>query len=352
MMRGADRHGSVEPPSWDSRGGGWFRHTLRRVFGDGENPLTWAVPLYSAWGIRVRLHVVFILMVVGQIVHSLWLDIGPLYTATGLGCLFLLVLLHEYGHCFTARRIGGDADEIVMWPLGGLAMCQVPDDWRAHLWTALGGPLVNVVLLPVLATAVYLATGEWSAVFFNPFRPELALGGFSASNSLVLWLVVAAWWLHYMNVVLLAFNLLVPMFPMDGGRILQASLWARSGYAASMRTACVVGLVAAVALFVVAAIGRETVLMAIALFGGLVCWFERRRLALVAGEESEFASSLRDEPPEEPSRADERRRQREAEEQAEVDRILAKISEQGMDSLTRAERKALQRATERKRTGG
>ena len=178
------------------------------------------------------------------------------------------------------------------------------------------------------------------------------LGGIRASSSLAAWALVTLWYLHYMNVVLLAFNLLVPMFPMDGGRILQAALWARSGYAASMRTACVAGLVTSVALFVVAAVGRETLLMAIASFGGLVCWFERRRLALVAGEEGEFAASLRDEPPEPPSRAEERRRQRQAEEQAEVDRILAKISRQGLESLTRAERKALRRATERRRSGG
>src|SRR5688572_18384834 len=85
-------------------GGGGFRAGLRRVFGDGENPLNWAFPLYTAWGIRVRLSVWFVLFAVFEMISSLPKDrIGFSFMAIGMGSLFLLVLLHEYGHCIACR---------------------------------------------------------------------------------------------------------------------------------------------------------------------------------------------------------------------------------------------------------
>src|SRR5204863_6917894 len=107
-----------------SRGGGGAGSVLRRIFGNGENPFEWAVPLYTAWGIRVRIHLVFVLMIIAELLLSFVKDaIGWQYKALGLGSLFVLVLLHEYGHCIACRRVGGTADQILMWPLGGLAYC-------------------------------------------------------------------------------------------------------------------------------------------------------------------------------------------------------------------------------------
>ena len=62
------------------------------------------------------------------------------------GLLFLSILLHEFGHCFAARSVDGDATEMLLWPLGGLAYCDVPHTPRANLITALGGPAVNLAL--------------------------------------------------------------------------------------------------------------------------------------------------------------------------------------------------------------
>src|SRR5688500_762571 len=69
--------------------------------------------------------------------------------------LFFIVLLHEFGHVLACRQVGGVANEIVLWPLGGVAMGRPPPRPGAELWTIVAGPLVNVVLWPVLTVAVW-----------------------------------------------------------------------------------------------------------------------------------------------------------------------------------------------------
>src|SRR6266705_2333873 len=63
--------------------------------------------------------------------------------------LFLIVMLHEYGHALACRQVGGTANQIVLWPLGGVAYVNPPPRPGATLWSIAAGPLVNVVLVPV-----------------------------------------------------------------------------------------------------------------------------------------------------------------------------------------------------------
>src|SRR5437868_14320571 len=65
--------------------------------------------------------------------------------------LFFIVMLHEYGHALACRQVGGRANQIVLWPLGGVAYVDPPPRPGATLWAIAAGPLVNVVLLPVLS---------------------------------------------------------------------------------------------------------------------------------------------------------------------------------------------------------
>src|SRR6266581_1461468 len=64
--------------------------------------------------------------------------------------LFLIVLLHEYGHALACRQVGGTANQIVLWPMGGVAYVNPPPRPGAMLWSIAAGPLVNVVFVPVL----------------------------------------------------------------------------------------------------------------------------------------------------------------------------------------------------------
>src|SRR5262249_44539324 len=141
-----------------------------------------------------------------------------------------------FGHCFAARWMGGDAEEILMWPLGGLAMTGAPNRPWPQLVTTLGGPLVNLIICVV---AAILGFAIWQRFQF-PFN--LFVAKFEVPQSLAesyVWYVSAVSW------GLFVFNML-PVFPMDGGRILQELLWFKLGYYKATLIACVVGMVGAV----------------------------------------------------------------------------------------------------------
>src|SRR5437588_8306621 len=61
--------------------------------------------------------------------------------------LFGLVLLHEFGHVLACRSVGGIANCIVLWPLGGIALVDPPARPGALLWSIVAGPLVNALLI-------------------------------------------------------------------------------------------------------------------------------------------------------------------------------------------------------------
>lgn len=333
---------------------GAMRRAMRRLFIDGDDFYSWSLPLMKVIGIRVRVHLFYVIYIAATLIWSLRQDsIGFVYAAMAMGTLFVLVLLHEFGHCLACRWVGGEADRILMWPLGGLASCRPPHRWTAALATTLAGPGVNLALVPVLGAAVFAVGGGWSEVVFNPFDPKkaLVLSPFRGHVQ------VLVWWAYYTNWLLLLFNMLLPMFPMDGGRVVQELLWPRVGYRRSMLIATNLGLFLAVPVGLFGLMGGSSVLFAIALFAGLHCYQERMRIRMldVDGPLSGYgyAGAVRADE-ESQRRAYERARrqqEREQKERAEVDRILSKIAREGMASLTRAERKTLQRETERKRQG-
>lgn len=57
--------------------------------------------------------------------------------------LFGIVTLHEFGHAFACRSVGGRADEILLWPFGGIAIADPPARPGATLWSIAAGPLVK-----------------------------------------------------------------------------------------------------------------------------------------------------------------------------------------------------------------
>jgi Zn-dependent protease len=67
--------------------------------------------------------------------------------------LFSIVLMHEFGHALACRQVGGTADQILLWPFGGVAYVNPPQRPGAMLWSIAAGPLVNVALFPLLLAA-------------------------------------------------------------------------------------------------------------------------------------------------------------------------------------------------------
>lgn len=133
------------------------------------------------------------------------------------GSLFGIVVLHEFGHALACRSVGGEAKHIVLWPLGGVAFVAPPARPGAVLWSIAAGPLVNVALIPV---------------FFGLYAVS---GGFPAwvQNYLLI--------MGSINTGLLVFNMM-PIYPLDGGQIVQAILWFFMGRAKSLRITAGIGL--------------------------------------------------------------------------------------------------------------
>lgn len=166
--------------------------------------------------------------------------------------LFLIVLLHEYGHALACRSVGGVADQIVLWPLGGVAYVNPPQRAGATLWSIAAGPLVNFVLAPVL-----WVLARMSRVLDAP--PAI-------SDPHALLRAV-----FFINLGLLIFNLL-PIYPLDGGQILRSLLWFVLGRAHSLMAAAVLGVLGAVAFLVFAVQSGSGWLGLLAVFILLNCW--------------------------------------------------------------------------------
>lgn len=171
--------------------------------------------------------------------------------------LFLIVLMHEFGHALACRQVGGTANQIMLWPLGGVAYVNPPQRPGATLWSIAAGPLVNVVLLPVLFAAVALSRSSgWANAMPDVYRLIRAV--------------------FFIDLSLLFFNLL-PIYPLDGGQILRSLLWFPLGRARSLMVATVLGLLGTAGLIGLALWLRSVWLGAIAIYMLMNCWAGLRR---------------------------------------------------------------------------
>jgi Zn-dependent protease len=163
--------------------------------------------------------------------------------------LFGIVLMHEFGHSLACRSVGGQANQIVLWPLGGVAYVSPPPRPGPTLWSIAAGPLVNVMLFPVLTALLWLSRSAAWPDDLSEF-------------------VKTIW---QTNLGLLIFNLL-PIFPLDGGQILRSLLWFVVGRAQSLMATSVIGFVGVAGLIGFAVLARSAWLGIIAVFILLNCW--------------------------------------------------------------------------------
>jgi Zn-dependent protease len=132
---------------------------------------------------------------------------------------FSSIVLHELGHAFAAMRNGIGITNIQLWIFGGMArMDREADGPATEFKVAVAGPLVTFAIVVAL-TAVGLA-----AVGATEFKHAVAI----ESDSGVSGVMAMIGWLASINLLVLLFNLL-PAFPMDGGRIVRAIAWWRTG---------------------------------------------------------------------------------------------------------------------------
>ncbi len=166
--------------------------------------------------------------------------------------LFLIVMMHEFGHALACRQVGGTSNRIVLWPLGGVAYVDPPPRPGATLWSIAAGPLVNVALIPILmGLGVLSRSMNWAETMPN------ADG-----------LLHAVW---IIDVSLLVFNML-PIYPLDGGQILRSLLWFVFGRARSLMAATIIGFIGVAGLIALAVWMQSAWLGILSAFILMNCW--------------------------------------------------------------------------------
>jgi Zn-dependent protease/CBS domain-containing protein len=226
-------------------------------------------------GIDIKVHFTFpLILLLGAFQWSNHGVPGAAFGALLMLALFLCVVLHELGHSLVAQRFGIHVREIVLLPIGGVAMLgKMPRKPIQELLIAIAGPLVNVVIAGGLI-AWLGASGQLS--LDGRELIELSKAG-PSTETLLQWLLAA-------NVSLVVFNLL-PAFPMDGGRILRAFLAMFLGFSRATRIAAGVGQMLALALGLFAIFNGQPLLALVAAFVFLGAGQER------AGEEARLLLS-------------------------------------------------------------
>ncbi len=167
------------------------------------------------FGISIEIHFTWLIilglilwMVTGDILPTEVPDASP-SELWGIGLLATLLffgslVLHELAHSVVANRLGADVSRITLFVFGGVSqMSREPDRPKTEFLIAIVGPLTSVVL-----------GGLFYALFY----------WLRAADAPRLWWV-ASQWVGRINLLLAAFNML-PAFPLDGGRVLRAALWA------------------------------------------------------------------------------------------------------------------------------
>ena len=216
--------------------------------------------LFRLFGIDVYLHWMWALVAFFEIQARSASYSSLAWNVAEYCSLFAIVLTHEFGHALACRSVGGRAERILLWPLGGVAYVQPPPRPGALLWSIAAGPLVNVVLLPPTMAAAFFVSRS-AGVSPDMAHYFTALAG--------------------INAVILVFNLL-PVYPLDGGQILQALLWFVIGRSRSLMVVAVLGFVAAAAVLVAAVATGSVWFGVMALFGGLQAVTGMRQARLLA----------------------------------------------------------------------
>lgn len=373
------------------------------------NSGSWSLHLSYLGGTDVRLHVHFPLLVLlvafatlgnfsaqdysardhsarGPLVESLWSRSSwDLLQPAALGLLILLgsVAIHELGRMLVVRRLGGRFEKIILSPTGGRTIPRLPVNPTVHLVTALIGPLVHLTLMVTAACGLVLAGQQQVLDLLKPFDPNL-----QTSDS---WLLLTAQFLVWLNWLLLLINLL-PVDPLDGAAVVRSLLWPVMGRASESVVASRIAAACALSV-VVFAVYYQDVMVDTMLGFPVPVWLPLGVLAVVlmwgakhdanascVPAELVFESFERDEQvweesvwpandyAEEVDLGEDRegvlvermydkqqevlerkRREQEANEDACVDAILARLHCSSVDELSEEERTILKRASRRYR---
>jgi Zn-dependent protease/predicted transcriptional regulator len=191
--------------------------------------MNWSFNIGKIFGIRFRIHVTFLLLVLfifASVANQHGFQRGLLATLF-IGAVFACVLIHEIGHSLIARRFGKEVKSITLLPIGGVAtMEEMPEKPAQEIVMSLVGPLINLAIAGIL----YVIVGRWSGISVPTIQPD-------SSRSFLAGLIG-------INIMLAIFNL-IPAFPMDGGRVLRGILAMTMDYVRATSLAVAIGQILA-----------------------------------------------------------------------------------------------------------
>ncbi len=206
---------------------------------------TGTVGIGSVFGVPIRLHFTFLLLMVLLMVFGFNGTESGVIQVLYIGLLFLSVLLHEIGHSLVSTRYGIKTIEIIVFPIGGIARLERQPKPQEEFWIAVSGPLVNLAIS--LALFIYIGNTRGMEAIFQPSDTNLTER------------------LAYGNLALAIFNLL-PAFPMDGGRALRSVIARFRSEAEATRIASASGRILAMGLAIFAIVSGQYLMLFIAFF--------------------------------------------------------------------------------------
>jgi Zn-dependent protease/CBS domain-containing protein len=227
--------------------------------------MSWSLNIGRVAGTMVRVHLTFLLFL-AWIFASSYASSGAAaawQTLIFVVLLFLCVLLHEFGHIFTARVFGVPTPYVTLLPIGGVAQLErIPEEPWEEFLIAIAGPLVNVAITILLVV--------FAGAHLNP----------AAAGAVENTQISMVDRLAMVNLFLAMFNL-IPAFPMDGGRVLRAALASRFGYVRATEISASIGQFVAFALGFIGLL-YNPILIFIAIFVYLAASSEAHMVALRA----------------------------------------------------------------------
>jgi Zn-dependent protease/CBS domain-containing protein len=227
--------------------------------------MSWSLNIGKVAGTVVRLHITFVLFLAWIFVSN-YASSGATIAWNSLlfaVLLFLCVLLHEFGHIFTARAFGVPTPYVTLLPIGGVAQLErIPEEPWEEFLIAIAGPAVNVVIAGALIAFAHANPRASAAMSIDDMQIPMVDR------------------LAALNLFLALFNL-IPAFPMDGGRVLRAALASRIGFVRATERAASIGQFTA---FVLGFIGlfHNPILVFVAVFVYLAAASEAHSVALRA----------------------------------------------------------------------
>ncbi len=324
-----------------------------------QNPLWLSFPIGTYFQTEVKVSVWFILLAL-LFCAKLGLHLGLLITAI----VFVSIMLHEFGHVIAARRSGGSGNEILIWPLGGLAFVHPAQNFISEFWTVAAGPLVQFLIcllcVPILVNERVLA----DCLTLLTLPPVDLYGNFPLALLMLTFFV---------NLQLLVLNLL-PIYPLDGGQMayhVSKLKWDRqSAKVGTLWVGMILSLIVmvfGVGLKSVDLVFLGSILMMLGSYEHLTAQVNRPLDDSFMGydfsqgytslehhndREERHAGVIERWKSERNQRKQEKEHQLKLETERRVDELLDKVHQHGMNSLTDSERRFLQRASGHYRSHG